>query len=76
MTANHTNNKQIHFPKCLCVEIFALIGHISCVLSYLFFYLTPAFKMKVIYNCIIDCVIDNLGESILMICLRFHAIMK
>ena len=21
-----------HFPKCLCVEIFALIGHISCVI--------------------------------------------
>ena len=36
-------------------------------------YLTPAFKMKVIYNCIIDCIIDNLGKSILMICIRFHA---
>ena len=39
-------------------------------------YLTPAFKMKAIYNCIIDCIIHNLGKSILMICLRFHAKMK
>ena len=22
----------MHFPKCLCVEISALIGHISCVI--------------------------------------------
>ena len=39
-------------------------------------YLTPAIKMKVIYNCIIDCIIHNLGKIILMICLRFHAKMK
>ena len=29
MTATHTNNKLIHFPKFLCIEISALIGHIS-----------------------------------------------
>ena len=39
-------------------------------------YLTPAFKIKVIYNCIIQCIIDNLGKNILMICLWFHAKMK
>ena len=39
-------------------------------------YLTSAFKMKVIYNCIIENMIDNLGKNILMICLRFHSKMK
>ena len=32
MTANHTNKKKIHFPKFLCVEFSALIGHISWVI--------------------------------------------
>ena len=28
----HTKNNNIHFPNSVCVEISALIGHISCVI--------------------------------------------